>query len=404
MSSEVLSVSQLTRQLKDCVEGNFPQVAVLGEVSGCTRARSGHVYFTLKDERAQVRVVIWRGVSVRVRFDITDGMQLVVVGAIEVYPARGSYQIVAEEIIPQGVGPLELAFRQLHEKLAAEGLFDPQRKRPLPRFPRRIAIVTSPTGAAIHDLLQVMTRRWPAVHVLLLPVAVQGETAAPQIARALQVAGRLPGVDVVITGRGGGSLEDLWAFNEEIVARAIATSPVPVISAVGHEIDVTIADLVADRRALTPSEAAEIAVPDQAGMREALRHLQLRLVGSLRERTRAARRTLTQVESRRALTRPFDRIHQQRILLDEWHDRLSRGIQRQHRRGQERLGALVAALNALSPLNVLLRGYSITRRSPTGELVRRAEDVQPGDYVTTRLSAGEILSRVERIQATHTKD
>ncbi len=404
MSCEVLTVAQVTRQLKDCVEGNFPLVAVRGEASSCTQARSGHVYFTLKDDQAQLRVVIWRGVASRLRFEMSDGMELVVIGPLEVYPARGTYQLVAEEVIPQGIGPLELAFRQLHEKLAAEGLFDPQRKRSLPRFPRRIAIVTSPTGAAIRDLLQVLTRRWPCADVLLLPVAVQGQQAAPQIARALQTAGRLPGVDVIVTGRGGGSLEDLWAFNEEVVARALAASPVPTVSAVGHEIDVTIADLVADRRALTPSEAGEIVVPDEVELRSGLQHLERRLAGSLRERARAARRHLDLLTARRAFAKPCDRIHHQQVLLDEWQDRLVRGMGRHYRREQDRVGTLAAGLHALSPLNVLSRGYSITRIVASGEVVRRAEDVRPGDLLATTLALGEVRSRVEEVPSTNTQE
>ncbi|MEX2287491.1 MAG: exodeoxyribonuclease VII large subunit, partial [Planctomycetaceae bacterium] len=258
----ILSVSELTRQLKDLVEVNFVHVWVLGEVSNCTRAGSGHVYFTLKDGDAQIRAVAWRSQTARWKFEIHDGLEVVVAGPIEVYPARGTYQLIVEQLIPQGVGALELAFRQLQAKLEAEGLFDPRRKRPLPAFPRRIALVTSPSGAAVRDILQVLTRRWRAVDVVIVPVKVQGEGAAREIAAALANVHRIPDVDVVIAGRGGGSLEDLWAFNEEIVARAIAACRVPVISAVGHEIDVSIADLVADCRALTPSEAAELVVPN----------------------------------------------------------------------------------------------------------------------------------------------
>ncbi len=393
--TEPLSVTELTRQLKDCLEGNFPLVAVRGEVSSCTHASSGHVYFTLKDEQAQIRVVMWKRTASRLKFDVNDGLELVAIGAVELYAPRGTYQLVVEDLVPQGVGPLELAFRQLHEKLQAEGLFDPSRKRPLPRFPRRIAIITSPTGAAIRDILQVMSRRWPALNVVLLPVAVQGDAAAPQIAEAFKQVSRLDGVDVVIAGRGGGSLEDLWAFNEEIVARAIAACPLPVVSAVGHEIDVTIADLVADRRALTPSEAAELVVPDMVELESQLQHVGRRLVGSLREPATSARRQLELLSSRRVLRQPFDRVQQQAQRLDDWHEQLTRAIRSRTRQAQSQIANIAGSLNALSPLNVLERGYSITQLAESGRVVRRTGDVQVGDVVVTRVSYGRIVSRVE---------
>ncbi|MGD9853959.1 MAG: exodeoxyribonuclease VII large subunit [Planctomycetaceae bacterium] len=395
--TDILTVTQLTRQLKDCLEGNFPLVAVRGEVSSATHAASGHVYFTLKDEQAQLRVVMWKRAASRVKFNIADGLELVAVGPIEVYAARGSYQLVAEELIPQGIGPLELAFRQMHDKLRAEGLFDPARKRPLPRFPRRIAVITSPTGAAIRDLLQVMTRRWPSVHVVLLPVAVQGDGAAPQIVRALESAPRIDRVDVVIVGRGGGSLEDLWAFNEELVARAIAACPIPVVSAVGHEIDVTIADLVADRRALTPSEAGELVVPDQSELRTQLQNVGSRLVGSLRGRASAARRQLDLLAARRALRQPFDRLQQHAQRLDEWHDQLLRAARRRTEHAGAQVANIAAALNALSPLSVLERGYSITQREESQTVVRALQDVAVGERLITRLRDGRVLSRVEGV-------
>src|SRR5580693_511566 len=279
---EILSVTELTQQLKALVETGFPQVYVEGEISNFSRATSGHIYLTLKDEAAQIRAVLWRSAAARIRFELHDGLHVVAVGPIEVYAARGTYQLVIERLAPQGIGPLELAFRQRYEKLAAEGLFAEQRKRPLPRFPRRIALVTSPSGAAVRDLLQVITRRWPACDLIIVPVPVQGEQAAPAIAAGLRAAARLPRVDVIIAGRGGGSLEDLWAFNEEVVARAIFSCPIPVVSAVGHEIDVTIADLVADKRALTPSEAGELVVPERADVLSDLGHLAVRMESAAR--------------------------------------------------------------------------------------------------------------------------
>jgi len=396
--TEPLSVSELTRQLKDCLEGNFPAVAVRGEVSSSTRAASGHVYLTLKDENAQLRAVMWNRTARRVRFEVTDGIEVVAIGPIELYPPRGTYQLVVQELIPEGVGPLELAFRQLHEKLAREGLFAPERKRPLPRFPRRIALVTSPTGAAIRDMLQVITRRWRAADIVVVPVPVQGDAAAPAIAQALEDVKQLECVDVVVVGRGGGSLEDLWAFNEEVVARAIASCELPVVSAVGHEIDVTIADLVADRRALTPSEAGEIIVPDGAEIRERLSHVAGRLAASLRERAGSSRRQLEMLASRRVLTKPLDRLRQHEMQLDEWQRRLTQTIRRRHQRSGDEVSRLAASLNALSPLNVLERGYSITQRAD-GTVIREAEDVQSGDVVTTRLHRGAITSRVETVES-----
>ena len=299
----VFTVSQLTREVKDLIEGNFPSVQVVGEVSNCTMAGSGHIYLTLKDESAQMRAVMWRSRASRLKFEIHDGLEVVASGPIEVYAARGSYQLIIEHLIPQGVGALELAFRQLQEKLAAEGLFDPERKRPLPLFPRRIALITSPTSAAVRDLLQVIVRRWQAVDVIIMPVPVQGEGAAEEIAKALRSVHKIPNVDVVITGRGGGSLEDLWAFNEEVVARAISECPIPVISAVGHEIDVSISDLVADRRALTPSEAGELVVPLRSEVLRELMQRQNQLTTGLRERSQRARLQLEAISSRRVFSK-----------------------------------------------------------------------------------------------------
>ena len=392
---EILSVSEVTRQIKDCLEGNFPAVAVRGEISGCSFAGSGHVYLTLKDDDAQLRGVIWRSRASRLKFDLHDGLEVVALGGIDVYPARGSYQLVIEEVIPHGVGPLELAFRQLHDRLAAEGLFAAERKRALPRFPRRIALVTSPQSAAVRDMVQVITRRWPGANLVIVPVPVQGEGAAERIAAGIGLLGEIPDVDVAIVGRGGGSLEDLWSFNEEVVARAIVASSVPIISAVGHEIDVTIADLVADRRALTPSEAGEIVVLDHRELLDGLDHLRRRLVVLLRERAAAARSRLDSLSTRRVFARPVERIHQLGERLDDVESRLQTAILRRCESSRARWETLSTALDALSPLNVLRRGYSLTTRSDTGEIVREAGDVEAGETVVTRVSRGRFTSRVE---------
>lgn len=389
------SVSELTRQIKDSLEGNFPSVAVQGEVSNFVRAKSGHLYFTIKDEGAQLRAVCWRGRASRLRFEIEDGLSLVALGAIEVYPPRGSYQLVAEDLIPAGVGPLELAFRQLHDKLQAEGLFESERKRPLPTMPERIALVTSPTGAAVRDMLQVLSRRWPGCDVIVIPVPVQGKEAAGRIVAALQNVHRIPNVEVVIAGRGGGSLEDLWAFNEEIVARAIAECRIPVVSAVGHEIDVTIADLVADRRALTPSEAAELVVPVYDDVRRGIDRYAERLERGIRNHVRHPAMILDQLTKRRWLSRPFEVIRDRERRLDELENRSCRALRARLAKERQAVAATAARLEALNPLGVLSRGYSITYREGQNSPLNRAGDVSVGERLRTRLADGEIISRVE---------
>lgn len=395
MPPQVQTVSELTGEIKDLIEGNLPEVWVRGEVSNCLKASSGHVYFTLKDEGAQLAAVMWRNTAARFRFDMHDGLQVVVNGSIEVYKPRGSYQVIVRQIIPQGVGALELAFRQMHAKLEAEGLFSPVRKRPIPRFPKRIALVTSPSGAAVRDMIQVITRRWQTADIVIVPVKVQGEGAAQEIASALRNVHQLPDVDVVICGRGGGSLEDLWAFNEEVVARAIAACRLPVISAVGHEIDVTIADLVADVRALTPSEAGERVVPDRSEVTRAFDNLQQRLVSGLQNRAGKARLQLDGLASRRVFTRPFQRVHDELTRLDELDVRLRRAIWQQAAVAKQQLDLSAATLDALSPIKVLGRGYSITRRAETGDLVTASGQLVIGDRITTILAAGQFTSRIE---------
>jgi len=395
MVSEPLTVSELTCQVKDLIEGNLPHVVVQGEVSNLVRASSGHVYLTLKDDAAQLRAVMWRGNASRLRFDVHDGLQVIAAGAMEVYAARGSYQLVIQELLPVGVGPLELAFRQLHDKLAAEGLFDPARKRPLPPIPRRIALVTSPTGAAVRDMLQVLTRRWPACDVVIVPVPVQGADAAPKIAAALRNVHRVPGVDVVITGRGGGSLEDLWAFNEEIVARAIYDCKLPVVSAVGHEIDVTIADLVADRRALTPSEAAELVVPSAVELRSALDRLAAGLNAALLRQSRQMRQAIASFATRRCFAKPLEMIHNRQQRLDEIDAKLRRRMMQTTCDAQAKIAAVSARLDALNPLEVLARGYSITYRDGSDRALRSRQEISPGDRLRTRLADGEIVSEVK---------
>ena len=396
--ANVLTVTELTRRLKDVVEAHFAYVWVAGEVSNCTRAASGHIYLTLKDHESQLRAVVWRSRARRLKFTVQDGLEVVAAGPVEVYAARGSYQLIVEELVPRGIGALELALRQLQQKLAAEGLFDAERKRPLPRFPRRIALVTSPTGAAVQDMLQVIGRRWRAADIVIVPVPVQGEGAAAKIAHALRTVHQIPGVDVVIVGRGGGSLEDLWAFNEEIVARAISDCRIPVISAVGHEIDTSIADLVADRRALTPSEAGELVVPHRDEVLTELARLHRSLYSALNQQARRARLRLEAITSRRVFQHPLEWLHDKTARIDELATRLHGSVDGLMEKEKARLSQLAGRLQALSPLDVLKRGYTVTRRAESGELIRNVEELSAGDRLTTDFATGRVESRVETVE------
>jgi exodeoxyribonuclease VII large subunit len=392
----ILSVSQFSALIEGLLETQFQSVWVGGEISEVSRPHSGHIYFTLKDEQAQIRGVIWRSTAQRMRFKLEEGQQVVCHGDLDVYPPRGTYQLVVRQVEPQGVGALQLAFKQLAQRLEAEGLFDPARKRKLPAFPRRVGFVTSPTGAAIHDFLQVAARRFHGVQILVIPVRVQGEGSAQEVARGIAEANRIrPPLDVLVVGRGGGSLEDLWSFNEEVVVRAIHASQVPVVSAVGHEIDVTLSDLVADVRALTPSEAAERVIPSAEELTSRLAAHQRRMAAILRARVAAARRHIEQLAARRVLRDPRGLIYDLSRRLDDLDQRASRAIRRRLTAAQDRTRSLTARLESLSPLAVLARGYSVTTHAETGEILRDATAVNSGECVTTRLLRGEILSRVE---------
>jgi exodeoxyribonuclease VII large subunit len=394
----VLTVSELTEKIKGTLEGLFPSVWVSGEISNFSRPSSGHCYLTLKDDGAQIRGVVWRTAASRVRFDLHDGLEVVCQGYLDVYAPRGSYQLVIQQIEPKGLGALELALRQLRQRLMAEGLFEPARKRPLPKFPRRIAFVTSPTGAAIRDFLEVLRRRWRGVDVLVVPVRVQGDGAAAEIAAGIELANRLAQpVDVIVVGRGGGSLEDLWAFNEEVVVRAIFASRIPIVSAVGHEIDVTLSDLVADVRALTPSEAAERVAPAADEVMAFLRHQQRRLWQALRTRAAADRARLEALAGCRVFRRPLERIYLLERQLDELEARGMRAVERRVESARSLLNERAGRLESLSPLGVLARGYSLTTRVADGRVVRASSDTSVGDSLRTRLGDGEVISRVEAI-------
>jgi exodeoxyribonuclease VII large subunit len=393
-----LSVWELTSQVKDLMEAAFPAVWVAGEVSNFARPQSGHCYLTLKDERAQLRAVMWRGVAVRLRFDLHDGLEVICRGHLDVYAARGSYQLIIEDIVPRGMGALELALRQLREKLAREGLFDPARKRPLPPFVRRIAVVTSPTGAAIRDFLQVLARRWRGADVLVVPVRVQGEGAAAEIAAAIETVNRLGPIDCIVVTRGGGSMEDLWAFNEERVVRAIVASRIPVISAIGHEIDVTLSDLAADVRALTPSEAAELVAPAAEELVADLRQVERRLAAALRSRAESSRARLEAIARHTVFRRPFQRIFELGRRLDELDVRTLRAIRGVLRHARQQTDTAAGRLESLSPLAVLGRGYSLTQRTADGQLIRTATELSPGQQITTRFARGQTISRVEQVE------
>ena len=394
----VVSVSQLTEAIKLNLNASFSSVWVSGELSGVTHARSGHVYLTLKDKSASLNGIIWRSQAENLKFDLTTGLDVVCQGNIDVYPARGTYQLIIRKIQPQGVGELELAFRQLHQKLDAEGLFDPAIKKPLPNFPQHIAVVTSPTSAAVRDFLQVLTRRWPNLRVTIVPAKVQGAGSAKEIAGGIEACDRFADrPDVVVVTRGGGSMEDLWSFNEEVVCRAVHRCSIPVISGVGHEVDVTLCDLVADVRALTPSEAAERCVPNQADLIAGLNNYQRALGVHLMNRFQSAQRQLDALQSRPVIARPIDRLRRAAMELDSIEGQLHRGGKRIVSDGQHQLGKIAAKLEAINPLSVLARGYSVTTDAD-GKTLTDCHQVQPGDNITSRLAKGSVVSRVESLE------
>jgi exodeoxyribonuclease VII large subunit len=397
---KVLTIGELTRTLKGMLEEAYTSVWVEGEVSNLSRPSTyGHQYLTLKDDEAPLKAVLYRAIALRMRFDLRDGLRVIVRGRLTLYMPRGEYQLLIEEIQPKGIGPLELALRQLKEKLSLKGYFDPKRKRKPPRIPHRIALVTSPSGSAVRDMLEILSRRWPAAEVWICPVHVQGETAAAEVAEAITALNRLAdngtSLDVLIVGRGGGSLEDLWTFNEESVASAIFHSRIPVVTGIGHEDDLTIADMVADLRALTPSEAAEKAVPDRTAVLDWLTGLESRFRSDLRRRLDLARSRLVELARRPCLRRPLERIREEECRLDDCNERLQRAMQRRLEQLREQVKGLAARLESLSPLNVLARGYSLTRKEEGAAVLRAAEQVQPGERIVTRLGSGEIISRVE---------
>lgn len=436
LDREVLTVSQLNQRARHLLEDVFPQVWVEGEISNLARPASGHLYFTLKDSQAQVRCALFRQNALKVRQALRDGLAVKVRGKVSLFEGRGDYQMIADAVEPAGDGALRLAFEALKEKLASEGLFATERKRPLPAHPQRVGIVTSPTGAVIRDIISVFRRRAPQVSLTLVPTAVQGREATAQIVRALALADA-QGFDALILARGGGSLEDLWCFNEEAVARAVAACKTPIVSAVGHETDVSISDFVADVRAPTPSAAAELLAPDSSGLRQRLEGLERRL--QLRMRQLIAHQHLRLDGLTRRLRHPGERLRQQAQRLDDLEMRLQRALDRQVSQRRERLARLetrlaaqhpgralgllrqrldalaarlpramretlgtrrlelqsqVQTLHAFSPLATLGRGYSILL-DERGQAIRCASQTQPGQRLKARLGEGELEVRVE---------
>jgi exodeoxyribonuclease VII large subunit len=399
----VLTVTQLTREIKGAIQREFPTSWISGEISNLKKhSASGHYYFSLKDDTSVMPAVMYRGSALRLRFEPRDGMEVIAKGILDVYEPQGKYQLCVEAMQPQGIGGMELARKQLEEKLRAKGYFDPRRKKPLPTYPRTIALVTSPNGAAVRDLLELLTHRWPIAKVIVVPVRVQGEGSALEIATAIGLLNQIRAMghlffDAMIVGRGGGSLEDLWSFNEEIVAESIYRSLIPVVSAVGHETDVTIADLVADHRALTPSHAVTSLTPDLAELHDSLNDLSLRMSSLMRRKIERSQERLQNLANRKDFRRPLDRLRDLSQKLDGYEDRLERAEKVRLSRGRERIASLAAQLHSLSPLNILARGYSLTQRAQ-GELLRNAGSVAVGDRIVTRLDAGEIVSRVEEVR------
>ena len=398
MRDAPVTVSELNAYVKALVESDpiLSRVAVRGELSNYKIYPSGHHYFTMKDTEASLRCVMFRSSASKLRFRPESGMSVIASGRVSVYPRDGAYQLYVTDLIPDGVGDLQAAFEQLKAKLEAEGLFDEAHKKPLPAFPRTVAVITSGSGAAVHDIIRVLGKRWPLAKILVLPVRVQGAEAPPEIAGAIRYANRWQVADLIITGRGGGSMEDLWAFNDERVARAIYESEIPVISAVGHEPDVTIADYVADRRAATPSNAAEIAGPDGEEVRAWLSQSGERLSRSMENRLDRLSRRLEELSARPVLTDPEVFLGMKRMALDQGAAALSAAGERLVASRRSTYGETAAKLDALSPLKVLGRGYAIAEKN--GALLRRAEDAAPGDRIDVKLTGGTLGCVVEEIR------
>lgn len=387
----IFTVGELVGSIKSTLERSYPNIWVTGEVSNLRTSPSGHTYFSLKDEKAVVKCALFKGFASKLKFQIKDGTELVCHGNISLYEKGGDFNIIVDHCEPKGVGALQLAFEQLKEKLAKEGLFAADRKKPLPFLPKKIGVVTSPTGAAIRDILNILSRRYPNIEVLLYPVRVQGDGAAAEIASAIAYMNQRGDVDVLIVGRGGGSLEDLWSFNEEVVARAIFASKVPIISAVGHEIDFTISDFVADKRAPTPSAAAEIVVPKKDDLVKFIKDKRNQLLRALQVFFDIKNKAYTQIRSH--LKPPTARFPDLIMQIDQLYERLNNGMKVFFEKRGASLSQLAAELSHLSPLTILAKGYSVVYKG--GRVVKSVKDVKKGDELGLRVSDGEIKAEVK---------
>ena len=400
MNERTLTVSELNNLIKtliDC-EPLLNNVCIRGELSNYKIYPSGHHYFTLKDSESSLRCVMFKSSASKLRFRPESGMGVTAFGRVSVFPRDGAYQLYCTDLIPEGVGDLQVAYEQLKAKLAAEGLFDPKHKKKLPPFPKRIAIITSSAGAAVHDMIRILGQRWPMTKVLLLPVRVQGVEAPPEIVGAIRYANRHKVADLIITGRGGGSIEDLWAFNDERVARAIYESELPVISAVGHEPDVTIADYVADVRASTPSNAAELAVPNLRDIRELLDNLSIRRTQAMHKKISTLESKLDELKKRKVLQTPMAYVDSKRAELDYMKDKFIAAADRSNSAKRREFVRLAASLDAMSPLEVRGRRYAIPANDK-GQLVRSVCDIKPDDKIRLSVSDGVIKCRVEESEA-----
>ncbi len=399
MEQKILSVTELNQLVRGKLERDpdLQSVCIRGEISNYKLYPSGHHYFSLKDSESAIRCVLFRGSALSLRFRPENGMQVLAVGRVSLYPRDGSYQFYCTRLLPDGAGDLSVAFEQLKQKLFQEGLFDPAHKKKLPAFPHRIGIVTSPAGAAVHDMLRILGKRYPLSRVILLPVRVQGAEAPGEIARAIDYANAHAIADVLIVGRGGGSVEDLWAFNDEGVSRAIFRSRIPVVSAVGHEPDVTISDFTADLRAATPSNAAELVAPDQSELRAALEGMRASMLASMRQRLTRSRQQLTGLSASPMLRNPMNYLQERRLRLDKLTGDFRRVGTRLLQARRQGLIRLSASLDAMSPLKVLARGYSMTADAD-GRLISSVTEVSPGQSLTILVSDGRIRAAVERTE------
>ena len=394
----ILTVTELTAGIKTLLEEAFPQVSVSGEISNYKRHSSGHAYFSLKDDRSQLRCVMWRSANRRLTFEPEDGMEVLARGDLSIYEVQGQYQLVTRELKPVGAGALQAAFERLKARLEKEGLFREEHKKPLPSFPERVGVITSASGAAIRDIIQIMRRRAPWVSILVRPTPVQGDGAAAEIAAAIEEMNDYGEVDVLIVGRGGGSVEDLWAFNEEAVVRAVFESRIPVVSAVGHETDFTLTDFAADYRAPTPSGAAEIVVRDMRELKDRSDAMIRRLCVGMTGYIDRSRQRVASAVSSYGLRRSVDQVGQYAQYTDELTRRLAERCLHVHETRVQRVGGLAGRLHALSPLSVLERGYAVCHRASDGRIVRGADDLNVDDRVNVRLRKGEAFCRVEHLR------